>query len=249
MFLSHPLRDLPTPILAAIVFMAVKDMIDLRALHRLRRVNRIEHAGGAGHRSSGWSPPASSRPDSLAVIFSIVMLLRWAANPHTAVLGRSPGTARYGDAGLHHKNEIVPGILLFRVEGGIFYFNVDSVKSQFLARVEEYPGPLELVVFDLSTSPQVDLAGARMIGELHDRLTEKGIHPKCWCARRAALLRAVAMEARWQDHAQDDAGRHVDAWSRIPGRPTGGDLARPGEARPCATEWLSIATTSPCCHG
>jgi ABC-type dipeptide/oligopeptide/nickel transport system permease component len=44
LFLTHPLRELPTPILAAIVFMAVKDMIDLRALRHLRRINKIEYA-------------------------------------------------------------------------------------------------------------------------------------------------------------------------------------------------------------
>ena len=214
MFLSHPLRELPTPILAAIVFMAVKDMIDLRALHRLRRVSRIEHVVAL---VSLFGVVAFGILEGLmlAVIFSIVMLLRWAANPHTAILGRIPGTDRYGDVALHHKNETVPGILLFRVEGGIFYFNVDSVKSQFLTCVEQYAGPLELVVLDLSTSPQVDLAGARMIGELHDRLIEKGIHFELAEVHASvrALLRAVEMEARFGKITRKTTpGGIVDAW-------------------------------------
>jgi high affinity sulfate transporter 1 len=197
-FLTGLLRDLPTPILAAIVFMAVKDMIDLRALHQLRRVSKVEHVVAL---VSLFGVLAFGILEGLmlAAIFSIVMLLRWAANPHTAELGRIPGTDRFGDLARHPKNETFPGVLVFRVEGGIYYFNVDSVKSQFLARVDGHPGALELVIFDLSTSPQIDLAGVRMLGELHDRLSERRILLQLAEVHASVreLMRAVGMEQRF----------------------------------------------------
>ncbi len=195
LFLTGPLADLPMPILGAVVFMAVKDMIDVRELRHLQRVNKVEFAVAM---VSLLSVLALGILEGLllAAIFSVVMLLRWAANPHTAVLGRIPGTDRFGDVERHKKNETFPGVLIFRVEGGIFYFNVDSVKQQLLARVASYDGKLELVIFDLSSSPQVDLAGVRMLGELHDRLAEQGIDLEPVEMHHAvrSLLRAEGME-------------------------------------------------------
>ncbi|MBY0280126.1 SulP family inorganic anion transporter [Candidatus Binatia bacterium] len=198
LFLTHTLRTLPVPILAAVVFLAVKDMIDVRALRHLRHVNKIEYAVAlvslAGVLVFGILVGLL-----LAAIFSVVMLLRWAANPHTAVLGRIPGTDRFGDVERHPHNETFPGVLIFRVEGGIFYFNADSVKDQFLARVAQQGTGLGLVIFDLSSSPQVDLAGIRMLGELHDRLAERGVVLEVTEAHQQVreLLRAEGMESRF----------------------------------------------------
>ena len=198
LFLTHTLRVLPQPILAAVVLLAVKDMIDVRALAHLRRVNKVEFVVAlvslAGVLAFGILEGLL-----LAAIFSVVMLLRWAANPHTAVLGRIPGTDRFGDLDRHPHNETFPGVLVFRVEGGIFYFNADSVREQFLARVAEHDGELRLVIFDLSSSPQVDLAGVRMLGELHERLGEHDVALELTEAHQSVreLLRAEGMESRF----------------------------------------------------
>ena len=199
LFLTHTLDALPVPILSAVVFLAVKDMIDLRALRHLRRVNRIEYATALVS-LAGVLVFGILEGLLLAAIFSVVMLLRWAANPHTAVLGRIPGTDRFGDVERHPHNETFPGVLIFRCEGGIFYFNVDSVKEQLLARVARHDGALRLVIFDLSSSPQVDLAGVRMLGDLHDRLAERGIALELVEAHqqvRELLRRADGMDTRF----------------------------------------------------
>ena len=199
LFLTHTLDALPVPILSAVVFLAVKDMIDLRALRHLRRVNRIEYATALVS-LAGVLVFGILEGLLLAAIFSVVMLLRWAANPHTAVLGRIPGTDRFGDVERHPHNETFPGVLIFRCEGGIFYFNVDSVKEQLLARVARHDGTLSLVIFDLSSSPHVDLAGVRMLGDLHDRLAERGIALELVEAHqqvRELLRRADGMDARF----------------------------------------------------
>lgn len=198
LFLTDTLKTLPVPILAAVVFLAVKDMIDLRALRHLRRVNKVEFAVALVS-LAGVLVFGILEGLLLAAIFSVVMLLRWAANPHTAVLGRIPGTDRFGDVERHPHNETFPGVLIFRVEGGIFYFNADSVKEQFLARVTQHGAGLGLVIFDLSSSPQVDLAGVRMLGELRDRLAEHGVALELTEAHQSVreLLRAEGMEERF----------------------------------------------------
>lgn len=192
------LHGLPKAVLAAVVLMAIKDLIDVAALRHLRRVNNVEFRIAL---VALLVVLAFGILEGLllAAIFSLAMLLRWAANPHTAVLGRIPGTDRFGDVERHPENETTPGVLLFRAEGGLYYFNVETVKERFLEAVARHEGPLELVVFDLSTSPQIDLAGVRMLGELHDRMAERGVEMELAEAHASVreLLRAEGMEKRF----------------------------------------------------
>ena len=64
----------------------------------------------------------------VAAVASLLMLLAGAARPHVAFLGRIPGTRRYSDLERHPDNEPTPGIMIFRVESSLLYFNVDHVR-------------------------------------------------------------------------------------------------------------------------
>jgi MFS superfamily sulfate permease-like transporter len=51
-----------------------------------------------------------------------------------AFQGRIPGTDRFSDVARHPENEAVPGVLAFRVEASLVYFNVDHVLETVLQR-------------------------------------------------------------------------------------------------------------------
>jgi MFS superfamily sulfate permease-like transporter len=110
----------------------------------------------------------------IAVLASVVMLLWRAARPHVAFLGRIPGTERFSDLARHPENEAIAGVIAFRVEASLVYFNVDHFLHTVLQRVER-DGGVQRVVYDLSNTPYVDVAGARMLRRLHDELAEKQI--------------------------------------------------------------------------
>jgi MFS superfamily sulfate permease-like transporter len=74
----------------------------------------------------------------------------------------------------HPENEAIPGVLAFRVEASLVYFNVDHVLETVLQRVHSDPA-LRRVVYDLSNTPYVDVAGSRMLRRLHDELADKRI--------------------------------------------------------------------------
>src|SRR5690606_25492659 len=105
----------------------------------------------------------------LAAIASLLMLIAAAARPRVAFLGRIPDTSRFSDLERHRDNERVPGVLPFRVESSILYFNADHVRQQVWNQVESTPD-LQLVIGDLSNAPRVDVAGARMLSELQQDL-------------------------------------------------------------------------------
>ena len=73
---------------------------------------------------------------------------------------RLTGTRRFSDLARHPDNERIGGILAFRVESSLMYFNVENVLPMVRERLRgEGPG-VRLVICDLSASPYVDLAGA-----------------------------------------------------------------------------------------
>src|SRR5205823_7216009 len=105
----------------------------------------------------------------LAAIFSILLLLKRASQPRIAVLECLPGSDRFVDSSRYPESEAISGVLTLRVEAGLFYFNAQNVKNQVLKRVRQH-GSVELVVIDLSTSANIDLAGVRMLSELDEQV-------------------------------------------------------------------------------
>jgi high affinity sulfate transporter 1 len=173
LFFTGLFQSLPDAVLAAIVLIAVKGLIDLKELRYLWRASRIDFAA-AGVALAGVLLMGVLDGVMIAVLASVVMLLGRAAQPHVAFLGRIPGTDRFSDVGRHPENEAIPGVLAFRVEASLVYFNVDHVLKTVMARVQSETG-LQRVVFDLSNTPYVDVAGARMLKRLHDELAKKQV--------------------------------------------------------------------------
>ena len=197
LWFSGLLADLPQPVLAAIVLMAVTSLIKVSALQRLWRAHRSEFyvamAALVGVLCSGIL-----RGVLIGAIISLALLLRRAARPHVAFLGRIPGMQRFSDLARHPDNEPVPGALLFRAEASLLYFNCESVREAVLARVREAAAPLRSVVCDLSTSPHVDMAGAEMLMGLHRDLEQQGIQFQVVEARAKVrdMLRVEGFEDR-----------------------------------------------------
>jgi MFS superfamily sulfate permease-like transporter len=78
------------------------------------------------------------------------------------------------------------------------YFNVEHVRRVVWQRIRAAPVPVQLVVWDLSTSPYVDVAGARMLAALHTDLAAAGIELRVVEAHAAVrdILRAEGLEER-----------------------------------------------------
>ena len=87
--------------------------------------------------------------------------------------------------------------IAFRVEAALLYFNAEHVHETVLARVRRTPG-VRLVVYDVSSSPVVDLAGARMLATLERELAAAGIALRFAGAHAPVrdMLRAVGLEQR-----------------------------------------------------
>jgi sulfate permease, SulP family len=205
LFLTDLLKSLPSVVLAAIVLVAVYRLIDLGALSRMWWISRIDFYAAAIALAAVLAF-GILQGILLATLASILMLLARASSPHVAFLGRVPGTNSFSDLARHSDNEELPNVIAFRPEASLLYVNADSVLEAVLHRVSESDlTKVRLVVCDLSASPHVDLAGSRMLHQLHDELTRLGIE-----------LRIVAARGRVRDLLRADGiGEKVGGLNRL----------------------------------
>jgi MFS superfamily sulfate permease-like transporter len=83
------------------------------------------------------------------------------------------------------------------------YFNASHVRDQVRRHIAACADGLRLVVWDLSTSPYVDIAGARLLGEIQREL-----------AARGAALRIVDARSSVRDLVRKEVGTSVGEISR-----------------------------------
>ena len=177
LFLTGLMKNLPHVMLASILLVALSSLVDIKGLKRLWKVSRMEFSV-AMIALSGDIVFGILKGVILAAIVSVVLMLRAVADPHIAFLGRIPGTKRYTDISRHPDNELISGLLLFRVEASVLYFNVENIRNTVWTQVLQSVESLKCVIWDLSTSPYVDIAGARLIKKLYIDLEAKGISLK-----------------------------------------------------------------------
>lgn len=196
-FLTGLLRNLPETVLAAIVLFSVAGFVKFEDFRQLWQVSRLEF-NVALVAFIGVLLLGILKGVAISAIASILFLLRMMAKPHVAVLGRIPGSIRFSDAARHTSNELFPGLYLFRVEAPLLYFNVDNIVNVVLGGIHRESTPVRLVVCDLSTSPYIDAAGARMLAQLEEQLEQEGIQFRVAEAHSEVrdILRATGISER-----------------------------------------------------
>lgn len=224
LFLADLLRNLPQPVLAAIVLMAVTGLFKLSELRRLWRFSHAEF-GIAAASLLGVLGSGLLRGVLIGAVISMLLLLRRAALPRTTELGRVPGTDHFADAVRHPENERAEDVFVFRAEAALLYFNVEHVRDRFFESLDARGPGVKLAVLFLGMSPAVDLAGAELIEDLHHVLRERGIELRLAEARggvRETLRRAGFHERCSPVIANQPVATVVREWrSGSPGRGAG----------------------------
>ena len=193
LFLTGLLANLPKAVLAAIVLTAVLGLIDIRTLRRMWHISKTDFYA-ATIALGAVLLLGILQGILLAALASVLMMLARASQPHVAFLGRVPGTNSYSDMARHPENEKLSNTIVFRPEASLLYVNAESVLSSVLERLQKSStSDVRMVICDLSASPYIDLAGSRMLRQLHEELTRGGI-----------VLRIVGARGRVRDLLRAD---------------------------------------------
>ena len=110
----------------------------------------------------------------LASIASIFLLLARASQPNVAFLGRLPGTGRYSDSARHEGVEPLVGDHRVPSRSLAALHQCRNDHGDGLEALRK-SSEIKLVACDLSASPYIDLAGARMLHDLHGELASRHV--------------------------------------------------------------------------
>jgi high affinity sulfate transporter 1 len=173
--LAPVFSQLPKAVLAAVIIDAVLfGMIDLAELRRLRRVARIDFwiavASVVGVLSVGVLAGVA-----VGVVLSLGWLVYVAATPQMPVLGREPGTAVYRELDEHPGDETVPGIVVLRLDSGLFFATSEALDARIREVIAAAKPRVHAIVLNLEGVDFVDSQGAAKLTELNNVAHAEGV--------------------------------------------------------------------------
>jgi MFS superfamily sulfate permease-like transporter len=174
LFLTPLFHNLPEATLAAILVHAVWRLMQVEEMKRLYRLNRQDFmlaiVALLGVLILDVLPGLI-----IAVGLSLFMLIYRVSKPHFAVLGKVPGERAYGDIERHPENQLVPGLLILRIDAPVFFANATLLRDEVRRVVGASDPRPKAVLIDLEASPQFDVPSADRIAELVAELQEHNI--------------------------------------------------------------------------
>ncbi|MHA6161789.1 SulP family inorganic anion transporter [Pseudomonas sichuanensis] len=174
LFFTAPMAWIPQAALGAVLLMAGWGLIDIKSLKTIRTLSRFEFwlclLTTVGVLGLGVLPGIV-----FAVTLAILRLLYSIYQPTDAVLGWLPGVEGQVDVRQHKDARTVPGLVVYRFDDAILFFNADYFKMRLLDAVQGVDKP-QAVLFDAEAVTSIDVSGIAALREVRDTLTAQGIH-------------------------------------------------------------------------
>jgi high affinity sulfate transporter 1 len=251
-FLASYLTDLPQPALAAVVLGAAVRFIDVPGMLAIWRLRTSEGAIALAA-CIGVVLYGTLIGVAVAVALAAVNVVRRAARPRIAELGRIPGTDEFADLARSTRPVVVAGARIVRFEGPLFFANAGALRDRVLGLLDDDPST-RLVVVDCSAVSDVDTSAAEVLVQLVRDLGARGVHlriahPTGWVRdllRRYGVVDALGgpegMTATIREALDGDAdGRDAVRPAASPSRP---DPALEGDGGP-GDEQVDIDDAAP----
>ncbi len=163
---------LPQAVLAAVVIDAVRRLVDVKELARYVRLRSgvIPHLTAAvGVVVLGVLPGML-----IAVVVSLVLLLRFLSRPTVSELGRIGDSRVFVPLESEERVAAVPGLTILRPEGPIFFANADRVRDRVREALRVTPAPRQ-VLLNLGATPLLGVVSHDLLAQLEATLSGAGV--------------------------------------------------------------------------
>lgn len=172
LFLTPLFTSLPQAALGAIIIVAVVNLIDIREMRHIATVKRSDLIG----LSVAFFATLAVGIELgilIAVVASMLVVFARMSKPHSAVLGRIPGSTSYRNVERFPETEQTAGVRIVRIDAALSFVNAQHVKLLVLdeAALVDPTRPRALVL-DCSGINDVDATGAEMLAEVITELDE-----------------------------------------------------------------------------
>jgi sulfate permease, SulP family len=172
LFLTGRLQYLPQCVLSAIVFLVAIRLIDIRGLRAIRQESPGEF-GLALFTAAVVVLMSIQQGIVLAMLLSLLRVVRHSYRPHTAVLVHNSGGMWQLIAAVPGA-VTEPGLAIYRFGAALFYANAGFFSEQVLTLAGP-PANLRWLIVDCGAIPHVDYTAAQVVRELQQQLARRGI--------------------------------------------------------------------------
>ena len=123
----------------------------------------------------------------VAVALAIVRFVRHTARPSVELLGEERGLPGLHSIDRHSSARPIPGMVLFRFNAPLVFFNADHFKQRALAVAQESGDGLRWFVIDAIPISDIDINGLEVLKDLQDKLSSRKIQ-LVWAGRQSEFL-------------------------------------------------------------
>jgi high affinity sulfate transporter 1 len=172
LFFTGPLQFLPVCGLGAVLISAALGLFDWKAMVRLYRIREGELTVCVAA-MLGVVTLGALQGILMAIALALLMLLIRSSRPADAVLGRVEGVPGFHNLARHEGAASVPGLVLYRFNASVIFYNASYFKRRLLEVVAASPDAA-WIVLDGAPIVYLDSTGADIIAALADELSAAG---------------------------------------------------------------------------
>ena len=165
---------LPSSTLAAVVIVAASSLLDLAAVRRLLRMDRVEGLLSLAA-FLGVAFVGVLQGIVIAIGLSLIAFVNHAWRPYRTELVRVQGLRGYHDVTRHPEGDRIPGIVIVRFDAPLFFANGGMFDDYVRHTVREAGPGVRTVILAAEPITDVDTTAVDELIELDDYLSGKGI--------------------------------------------------------------------------
>jgi high affinity sulfate transporter 1 len=203
LFLTPLFAPLPEAVLGALIIHALWHILVARKLQKVRLAAPVEFWFGV-LALAGVLFVDVLQGMIVGVAASLLFVVYESSRPHVSILGRVPGVpGAYSDLTIHPENIAVPGVLILRVDGQLYYANALTLRDRVRAITAKMEPPPRAVILDSSAWYDIDVTSSDTLKGMVSELHKKG-HDLYLAEVHASLLEAARktglLESIGEDH-------------------------------------------------
>ncbi len=173
LFLTHPLQYLPQCVLGVLVLLVAIHLIDVRGLLAMRRESPGEFAVAVITAITVVAVGVEAGI-LLAMAMSLVRIVHHSYRPHTGVIQFECGNS-WKVIPIAPGVVTEPGLVIYRFGASLFYANANQFAEEIRRLAGPPSSPIRWIVVDAEAITQIDYSAARVIAQLNEELSRRGV--------------------------------------------------------------------------
>lgn len=173
-FLTGPLQFVPVAALGAVLIMAALSLLDLGSLRRFWAIDKREFLLSM-IATFGVIWVGALEAILFVVLLAVLRFVQLTARPRAEVLGSIEGMPGFHALDRHSEAAVTAGLVLFRFNGPLVFFNAGYFKREALAAANQQGDDLRWFVLDMIPLTQLDITGIDALLDLQAELASRGV--------------------------------------------------------------------------